>query len=181
MKKVLFATTALIATASVAAADVRLSGYGRFGLDYNDANDRAVNGISKTTITSRLRLQFDMSTETDSGVVLGARFRAQAESRDNTPGGAFFNGARFFAKAGGLEIGVAEVPRRNLDGVGVRAVPSAAIAVAVSAIVPIEIEPALLRYAQCHGAILHGDGGRVVGKAVSRFAVSGNPHCRLFL
>jgi len=33
MKKILFATTALIATASVAAADVRISGYGRFGLD----------------------------------------------------------------------------------------------------------------------------------------------------
>ena len=95
MKKVLFATTALIATASVAAAEVRLSGYGRFGLDYNEANDRAVNGISKTTITSRLRLQFDMSAETDSGVAFDARFRAQAESRDNAPGGAFFNGARF--------------------------------------------------------------------------------------
>ena len=37
MKKVLFATTALIATAGMAAADgnVKISGYGRFGLDYN--------------------------------------------------------------------------------------------------------------------------------------------------
>jgi outer membrane protein OmpU len=34
MKKILFATTALIATAGMAAAEVRLSGYGRFGLDY---------------------------------------------------------------------------------------------------------------------------------------------------
>ena len=106
MKKVLFATTALIATASMAAADVRISGYGRFGLDYNDANDRAVNGISKTTITSRLRLQFDMSTETDSGVTFGARFRAQAESRDNVPGGAVFNGARFFASYQGFTVGL---------------------------------------------------------------------------
>lgn len=104
MKKILFATTALIATASVAAADVRISGYGRFGLDFNENNDRvgtnplaALNGRSETNITSRLRLQFDMSTETDGGVSFGARFRAQAESRDNAPGGAFFNGARFFA------------------------------------------------------------------------------------
>ncbi|WP_234169096.1 porin [Ruegeria pomeroyi] len=132
MKKVLFATTALIATASVAAADVRISGYGRFGLDYNDANDRAVNGVSKTTITSRLRLQFDMSAETDAGVAFDARFRAQAESRDNTVGtttgvtagadgifgtaddvtvrhGATFNGARFGVSYQGFRVNVGNI------------------------------------------------------------------------
>lgn len=109
MKKVLFATTALIATASVAAADVRLSGYGRFGLDYNDANDSAVNGVSSTTLTSRLRLQVDMSAETDGGVAFGARFRAQAESRDNNPGGAMFNGARFFVTYSGMTLGVGNI------------------------------------------------------------------------
>lgn len=109
MKKVLFATTALIATAGMAAAEVRISGYGRFGLDYNDANDRAVNGVSKTTITSRLRLQFDMSAETDSGVRFGARFRAQAESRDNVAGVGVFNGARFFASYSGFTLGVGNI------------------------------------------------------------------------
>lgn len=109
MKKVLFATTALIATAGMAAAEVKISGYGRFGLDYNDANSRATNGISKTTITSRLRLQFDMSTETDAGVAFGARFRAQAESRDNAPGGAFFNGARFFVGYNGISVYVGNI------------------------------------------------------------------------
>lgn len=109
MKKVLFATTALIATASMAAADVRISGYGRFGVDYNEANDRAVNGVPDTTITSRLRLQFDMSTQTDGGVTLGARFRAQAESRDNVPGGGAFNGARFFASYQGFTVGVGNI------------------------------------------------------------------------
>lgn len=117
MKKILFATTVLVATASMAAAEVRLSGYGRFGLDYNDFNARtgtngvgaAANGRSETNITSRLRLQFDMSTETDGGVTLGARFRAQAESRDNVPGGATFNGARFYATAGGFTLGVGNI------------------------------------------------------------------------
>ncbi|MDK3071581.1 porin [Sedimentitalea sp. JM2-8] len=90
MKKVLFATTALIALGSMAAADVRLSGYGRFGLDYNDlnstdANDDNYNGVSDMTITSRLRLQVDMSAETDGGVGFNARVRMQAESRDNAP------------------------------------------------------------------------------------------------
>ncbi len=114
MKKVLFATTALIATASVAAADVRLSGYGRFGLDYNDGNSSDVtdpnfNGVSETNITSRLRLQFDMSAETDSGVAFDARFRAQAESRDNRPGGATFNGARFGVVYEGFRLNVGNI------------------------------------------------------------------------
>lgn len=131
MKKILFATTALVATASVAAADVRLSGYGRFGLDYNEANDSAVNGVSSTTLTSRLRLQVDMTTETDNGVTFGARFRAQAESRDNSGasgpltvvdtnadgtldsaqlgGGAIFNGARFYVTSGGFTLGVGNI------------------------------------------------------------------------
>ncbi|MGD9864458.1 MAG: porin [Pseudodonghicola sp.] len=119
MKKVLFATTALIATASMAAAEVRISGYGRFGLDYNEANGRTaadVNipgggtlGASETNITSRLRLQFDMSTETDGGVVLGARFRAQASSANNAPGTAAFNGARFYATYGGFTLGVGNI------------------------------------------------------------------------
>ncbi len=118
MKKILFATTALIATASMAAAEVKISGYGRFGLDYNDGNDRIVanqgpggSGLltSSTNITSRLRLQFDMSTETDGGVTLGARARVNYDSRDNVPGTGIFNGARFYATAGGFTLGVGNI------------------------------------------------------------------------
>jgi outer membrane protein OmpU len=109
MRRLTYAFFALIAAASSAAADVRFSGYGRFGLDYNDANDRAVNGISETNITSRLRLQIDMSTETDGGVAFGARYRIQAESRDNTPNTAVANGARFYATAGGFTLGVGNI------------------------------------------------------------------------
>jgi outer membrane protein OmpU len=113
MKKVLFATTALIATASVAAADVRMSGYGRFGLDYNSANER-VAGVSETNITSRLRLQFDMSTESDGGIGFNARFRLQSESRDGVvaggaTGGTAANGARFGVTYGGLTVNVGNI------------------------------------------------------------------------
>jgi outer membrane protein OmpU len=132
MKKVLFLTTALVASASMAAAEVRISGYGRFGLDYNDAVP-AGNATGSTTLTSRLRLQFDMSTETDGGVTFGARFRAQSEIRNGRPasgpvtfddennngtiepnevsvgGGASFNGARFFVSAQGLTLGVGNI------------------------------------------------------------------------
>ena len=108
MKKILFATTALIATAGMAAAEVRLSGYGRFGLDYNEAN-KTVAGRSETNITSRLRIQFDMSAETDSGVAFNARTRAQIESRDGVAGTGMFNGARFGVSYGGFSMNVGNI------------------------------------------------------------------------
>ena len=108
MKKVLFATTALIATAGMAAADVRLSGYGRFGLDYNEANG-LVAGRSETNLTTRMRLQIDASTETDGGVKFGARFRIQSEQRDGAAGAAATSAARMYVTAGGFTLGVGNI------------------------------------------------------------------------
>ncbi len=128
MKKVLFATTALVATAGVAAADVTFGGYGRFGLAYVDAD----NGDSDTDVTSRFRLQIDATSESDSGVVFGARVRIQQNNTDNNsgsitvtrdpagnitnvddirvgPSGTGINGVRFFARAGGFEVGVGNI------------------------------------------------------------------------
>ncbi|UWQ74620.1 porin [Leisingera sp. M658] len=119
MKKVLFATTALIATAGMAAAEVKISGYGRFGLDYNEGNDRLRvdsdgDGVldtvrDETNITSRLRFTFDASTETDGGVTVGARARAQFENRDGAPGTGVFNGAQFHVAYGGLRVNVGNI------------------------------------------------------------------------
>ncbi|QFT58502.1 Porin [Sulfitobacter sp. THAF37] len=124
MKKVLFATTALVATAGVAAADVTFGGYGRFGILYSD------NGVTDTTnITSRFRLQIDATAESDAGVVFGARARIQQDNDDaasldsvGTDGdgdgdidyrgdrtGTGINGVRFFARSGGLEVGVGNI------------------------------------------------------------------------
>lgn len=109
MKKVLFATTALIATAGMAAADVRISGYGRFGLDYNEANGATV-GVSETNLTSRMRLQFDASTETDGGVTFGARVRIQSEQRDGVANAAAnTSAARMYVAAGGFTLGVGNI------------------------------------------------------------------------
>lgn len=55
---------------------VRLSGYGRFGLNYLGSG---TTGTSETNITSRLRLRFDMSAETDNGLVFGSRIRLQED------------------------------------------------------------------------------------------------------
>ncbi|MBM1308916.1 porin [Sulfitobacter mediterraneus] len=114
MKKVLFATTALVATAGVAAADVTFGGWGRFGILYNEANVG-----NETNITSRFRLQIDATAESDGGVTFGARVRMQQNNTDdnrqpavagsNSPAGTGFNGARFFARSGGLEVGVGNI------------------------------------------------------------------------
>lgn len=105
MKKVLFATTALVATAGVAAADVTFGGYGRFGILYTDtaAGDT-------TNITSRLRLIVNATAESDAGVVFGGTIHFESEERDAAAGVApGFNGARFFARSGGFEVGVGNI------------------------------------------------------------------------
>lgn len=127
MKKVLFATTALVATAGVAAADVTFGGYGRFGVLYNES----AGGGDSTNVTSRFRLQIDATAESDMGVTFGARARIQQNNGDNSsifsagpdntagtpddiiintgPAGTGINGVRFFARSGGLEVGVGNI------------------------------------------------------------------------
>ncbi len=116
MKKVLFATTALVATAGVAAADVTFSGYGRFGVIHTDPSV----GDSQTSVTSRFRLQIDATAESDAGVTFGARARIQQAERGSDLGvqdgandaansGTGINGVRFFARSGGLEVGVGNI------------------------------------------------------------------------
>lgn len=104
MKKILFATTALVATASVAAADVSFSGYGRFG---------AMDNGTTSGVYSRLRLQIDMSTEADNGLTFGARLRHEQDSFNggvvNGGVGGGFNGVRFYAAAGGFQLGVGNI------------------------------------------------------------------------
>jgi outer membrane protein OmpU len=101
MKKILFATTALVATAGVAAADVSFSGYGRMG---------AVNNFAGVTgVYTRIRLQVDMTTEADNGLEFGARMRHQVTSFNGGWAAGAFSAARFHAKAGGLEVGVGNI------------------------------------------------------------------------
>lgn len=103
MKKVLFATTALVATASVAAADVTFSGYGRFGVQYTGSTATTSSSLD---VTSRLRLQIDMSAESDGGVTFGARTRMQTAEGTTGTG---MNGVRLFARSGGVEVGVGNI------------------------------------------------------------------------
>lgn len=67
MKKVLLATSILAASAGFAAAEVTLSGDARMGLVYDGDN---------AYFSSRARVKFTMSGETDGGLSFGASFRA---------------------------------------------------------------------------------------------------------
>lgn len=128
MKKVLFATTALVATAGVAAADVTFGGYGRFGIAHITDDG---TGDSATDVTSRFRLQIDATAESDMGVTFGARVRIQQDNDGSADGRTVggvgidadgdgdidfrgrqetgINGVRFFARSGGLEVGVGNI------------------------------------------------------------------------
>ena len=105
MKKVLFATTALVLSAGFASADISLSGYGRFGLSYDSGNSGAK---SKTWVEQRLRLDIKATTQTDAGVMFGAKFRIQYDDGDSS-GGAGANAAQFIMGYEGLTVQVGNV------------------------------------------------------------------------
>ncbi|WP_181900541.1 porin [Paracoccus thiocyanatus] len=105
MKKALIASTALVLTAGVAAADVTISGYGRTGVVYYE-NDGGPGAENESQIVSRLRMNIDASTSTDSGVDFGARFRLQWDQgeadTDSNPG-------KLWISAQGLTVEVGNV------------------------------------------------------------------------
>lgn len=68
MKKFLLATSVLVATAGVASAEVTLSGDARMGV--------IDNFIGNIGFTSRARVTFTLSGESDSGLAFGGSFRA---------------------------------------------------------------------------------------------------------
>ena len=63
-------------------------------------------GVDETNVTSRFRLQIDTTAESDMGVTIGARARI---NQDNGGSGTGINGVRFFARSGGLEVGVGNI------------------------------------------------------------------------
>ena len=102
MKKTLLATTLLVATAGLAAADtgVTLNGYGRFGLVYTDDGT-----TSDTLVHTRLRFNINAVTETDGGLTFGGRIRMQHTSGD-AGGAARLNSALLYMESGGLRVEV---------------------------------------------------------------------------
>lgn len=121
MKKILLATTMLVAGATVAAAEVTLSGSARMGIQDNFTGDVA--------FSSRARVVFTLSGETDGGLSFGASFRADnAADRDvsgspagsansGTAGSVFISGAFGKLSMGDLDS-AAQGLVGQVDGVG---------------------------------------------------------------
>ena len=104
MKKFLIASTALVMTAGAAAAEVKIGGDARFGLQY-DSGVPAAN--TKTRLEKRMTVNIDGSTTADNGVTFGARVRIRSDENAGTA----VAGARVFARAGGLTVAAG-----NIDG-----------------------------------------------------------------
>ncbi|MDQ1901467.1 porin [Paracoccus sp. WLY502] len=103
MKKALIASTALVLTAGIAAADVTISGYGRTGVIYYE-NDTDEN---ETQVISRLRMNIDAATSTDQGVDFGARFRIQWDQNQDDNGK--LNAGKLYVTSSGLTVEVGNV------------------------------------------------------------------------
>ncbi|MEO9576577.1 MAG: porin [Tateyamaria sp.] len=114
MKKVLFATTALVATAGMAAAEVSFGGFGRFGLYYQE-NDNEIG--SSTRIEQRFRLTATGVATSDNGLKFEGRIRFQTDESGANPvqvGGA---GAGNIYTGGGY--GSSNVAQRSAAGFAV--------------------------------------------------------------
>jgi outer membrane protein OmpU len=85
MKKVLFATTALVATAGVAAADIDFSGNAELGFQYDD-NGSATGGAA-TTLWNNANLDVALSGETGSGLSFGANLDSNEAGGNTDDGG----------------------------------------------------------------------------------------------
>lgn len=101
MKKVLFATTALIASAGIAAADghssVTVGGYGFAGVKDDG---------SSSDVISKVRITFGASVETDAGVTFGASARMNiSDNAGNIEANALERG-KVSMSANGLTVAV---------------------------------------------------------------------------
>ena len=100
MKKILLSTAIIVATAGVAAAEVTLSGSGRFGI----VNfDNAGIGAADTVISYRLRFNVNAKLESDNGVTYGGRIRFQNTEVDDTSP---FSPAMLYVESNGLRVEV---------------------------------------------------------------------------
>ena len=113
MKKVLLATSVLAMTAGFASAEVTVSGTARMGViaDFGDADP---------AFTSRVRIIFTASGETDSGLSFGATVRNDQSGVGNTENGdsvVYISGAFGKLSMGDVD-GAANAAVGHVDGVG---------------------------------------------------------------
>lgn len=108
MKKILFATTALIATAGMAAAELKLGGGARFGLIYSEG------AADELVVHNRFTLNIDPSVTTDGGAEFFARVRVRGGNSAGTGGATAASGVS--APRVGVTFGGLTVATGNITG-----------------------------------------------------------------
>lgn len=123
MKKILLATTMLIGAAGMAAAEVAVSGSGRLGVVYD--GNTAGTDVSKAKFTSRVRVSFAGTGETDSGLSFGFSVRADQSGQGNTSNndstiyiGGSFGKITFGDNDSAANTLVGNVDAKSLTGIG---------------------------------------------------------------
>lgn len=105
MKKILMASTMLVATGGMAAAeaDITFSGFGRFGLDYNESR---TSDRSATQLDQRFRFDIDGRAETDGGIELLAKLRIESNDTSGLGQGSgnSTEAPEFGVRAGGFNL-----------------------------------------------------------------------------
>lgn len=123
MKKVLLASTALVMSAGFAAADVSVGGDGRMGVIGGGSDDTTTTAVDETDLsfTSRIRISFAASGETDAGLAFGGSVRVDNYESDQatngTEGSVFVEGS-FGKITMGDTSGAPEAAVGDLSGVG---------------------------------------------------------------
>ena len=117
MKKILLATTVFAGFAGVASAEVTLSGDARMGVIYSEQFD-------SMDFTSRARVAFALSGESDSGLSFGASFRADnaVGASGGSAGSVYISGAFGKLSMGdvdsAIKAAVGQVSGVGLTGLG---------------------------------------------------------------
>ncbi|MGH1464660.1 MAG: porin [Cognatishimia sp.] len=126
MKKVLFASTALVMAAGVAAAEVKVTGGAKMGLKYNGAT-------TSTTVHNDIDFNIVGSGETDGGIAFGASVDLDAEHNNSansttsvTPAGTISGKTildpEVFVSYNGLKLTIGDIGEATdvgLDDIGV--------------------------------------------------------------
>ncbi len=130
MKKILFASTALVATAGIASAEVTLTGMAEMGVfapaefDTDDATDVSAE-MGDSQFFTDIDITFTMSGEADNGLVFGAN--VDLDESDGNPSGAF-GGSTQGGEAIFVSYGGATLTMGDTDGALDARVPELALA-----------------------------------------------------
>ena len=120
MKKVLFASTALVLTAGVASAEITLSGSANMGIKSNALSWNLSTGVygtsGETTVHNEIDIDVKGSGETDSGLTFGASVDLDTDSNNSANSTNAVKDPEVFIAYNGLKLTVGDVGEAQAVG-----------------------------------------------------------------